>query len=98
MTERPAAAPHRDRAGAALWSALRGDPARAGDVEVRERGLHLPSRFAVDDLAVGAVAFFLLAAAAFAEARGAGRPVAPPDAAHVACASASERRLRPDGR
>src|SRR3954469_6472724 len=98
MTEPPDAATHRERAGAALWSALGGDPARAGDVEVRGRGRHLPSRFAVDDLAVGAVACVLLAAAELAEARGARRPVATLDAAHVACAFASERRLRRDGR
>jgi CoA-transferase family III len=92
------AATHREPAGGALWSALGGDPARAGDVKIRGRGRHLPSAFAVDDLAVGAVGCVLLAAADLADARGARRPVATLDAAHVACAFASERRLRRDGR
>src|SRR3954452_13185284 len=98
MTQPPDAATHRERAGAALWRALGGDPARAGDVEVRGSGRHLPSAFAVDELAVGAVACVLLAAAELAEARGRRRPVATLDAAHVACAFGSERRLRRDGR
>src|SRR3954471_14762317 len=72
------AATHRERTGGALWSALGGDPARAGDVEVRGSGRHLPSAFAVDELAVGAVACVLLAAAELAEAHGARRPVATP--------------------
>src|SRR3954468_8412556 len=92
------AATHREPAGGARWSALGGDPARAGDVEVRGRGRHLPSAFAVDELAVGAVGCVLLAAAELAAARGGRRPVATLDAAHVACAFASERRLRRDGR
>jgi hypothetical protein len=96
MTKPPPAATQHD--GASLWSAVGGDRARAGDVEVRGRGRHLPSAFAVDELAVGAVGCVLLAAAELTEARGGRRPVATLDAAHVACAFASERRLRRDGR
>src|SRR3954451_1696620 len=96
MTKPPSAATQHD--GASLWSALGGDPARACEVGVRGRGRHLPSAFAVDELAVGAVGCVLLAAAELAEARAGRRPVATLDAAHVACAFAAERRLRRDGR
>jgi crotonobetainyl-CoA:carnitine CoA-transferase CaiB-like acyl-CoA transferase len=80
-----------------LWTALGGDPDRAGDVEVRAPGRHLPSAVDVDGLAVGAVSGALLAAAEFAEARGQRRPALALDAAHAACAFASERHLRRAG-
>jgi hypothetical protein len=74
-----------------LWTALGGDPARTGEVDVRRPGRYLPSAFDVDGLAVGAVGAVLLAAAELAEARGSGRPRLSLDAGHVACAFASER-------
>jgi crotonobetainyl-CoA:carnitine CoA-transferase CaiB-like acyl-CoA transferase len=81
-----------------LWTALGGDPACGEDLEVRHAGRHLPSRFAVDELAVGAVGAMLLAAAELADARGLPRPRAAVDARHVAVAFTSERHLQRDGR
>jgi CoA transferase family III len=80
-----------------LWTALGGELERAGDVEVHAGGRYLPSAFDVDGLAVGAVSSALLAAAELAEARGQRRPGLALDAAHVACAFASERHLRRAG-
>jgi crotonobetainyl-CoA:carnitine CoA-transferase CaiB-like acyl-CoA transferase len=80
-----------------LWTALGGDPHRAADVEVRARARYLPSAFDVDGIAVGAVSCALLAAAELAEAHGRPRPALELDAAHVACAFASERHLRRAG-
>jgi crotonobetainyl-CoA:carnitine CoA-transferase CaiB-like acyl-CoA transferase len=80
-----------------LWTALGGDPDRAGDVEVHAGARYLASAFDVDGLAVGAVSSALLAAAELAEARVRRRPALVLDAGHVACAFASERHLRRAG-
>jgi hypothetical protein len=62
-----------DRAGliAGCWAALGGDPAALPGLEVTRREAWLGGPLAVDELAVGAVASALLAAAELAEARGA---------------------------
>ena len=66
------------------WSALGGDPAAVGELEVADAGAWLGGPLAVDDLAVAAAGAALLAAAELAEARGLGRPSVALSAEHVA--------------
>jgi hypothetical protein len=82
-----------DRAGLTdgCWAALGGDPAALTGLEVTRRDAWLGGGLAVDELAVGAVASALLAAAELADARGAGRPAIRLDAEHVALSFVSER-------
>jgi crotonobetainyl-CoA:carnitine CoA-transferase CaiB-like acyl-CoA transferase len=73
-----------------------GAPGRSGKPMLElhgEGGLH-PSPYDLDEIAVGAVAATLLAAAELAEARGGARPQPSLDRAHAALAFASERMLR----
>ena len=79
------------------WSALGGDAAALGGLEVSGRDAWLGGPLAVDDLAVGAAGAALLAAAELAEARGLGRPAATLSAEHVALSFTSERHVRVRG-
>jgi crotonobetainyl-CoA:carnitine CoA-transferase CaiB-like acyl-CoA transferase len=80
------------------WAAVAGDASPPAEVHVAEAGPLLASRVPVAQLATGAVAASLLAAAALHRAR-TGRPPGTLvlDAAHVACAVRSERYASIDG-
>jgi hypothetical protein len=70
---------------------MQGDASAARGLEIQRGDAWLGGPLPVDDLAVGAVAAALLAAAELAEARGAGRPIVGLSAEHVALSFVSER-------
>jgi hypothetical protein len=74
-----------------FWQALGGEPAALADLEIRGRDAWLGGPLPVDDLALGAVAGALLAAAELVEARTGRRPAVQLDAEHVALSFRSER-------
>jgi crotonobetainyl-CoA:carnitine CoA-transferase CaiB-like acyl-CoA transferase len=84
------------------WLALGGEalggdaPGRSGraTLELHGDAGPLPSPYALEEIAVAAVATTLLAAAELAEARGGARPQPSLDRAHATLAFASERMLR----
>ena len=80
-----------------LWRAVGGDPEMLGSLSVTRADAWLGGPLAVDELAVGAVAAALMAAAELAHARGAGRPAIELSAEHVALSFQSERHMLIDG-
>ncbi|MGH3577876.1 MAG: CoA transferase, partial [Mycobacterium sp.] len=74
-----------------------GSPRRPASVEVVGTWGLLPSRFAVEEVAVASVGAALLAAAALSEQRGGGAGPVGLDRGHVADAVRSERLFRIDG-
>jgi hypothetical protein len=75
-----------------IWSAFGGAP--APEIELHGSGAVGSSPYALDEIALAAVAATLLAAAELAEARGGARPEPSLDRAHACLAFASERMLR----
>jgi crotonobetainyl-CoA:carnitine CoA-transferase CaiB-like acyl-CoA transferase len=76
---------------AACWQAVGGDLGALEQLRITRCDAWLGGVLAVDELAVGAVAAALLAAAELAQARGAGRPMVELSAEHVALSFRSER-------
>jgi CoA-transferase family III len=81
-----------------LWNAVGGDPEMLGSLAVTDTDAWLGGPLVVDDLAVGAVAAALMAAAELAQARGARRPDIGLSGEHVALSFQSERHVLVDGR
>ena len=80
-----------------LWRAVGGDPEMLSSLSVTRADAWLGGPLAVDELAVGAVAAALMAAAELAHARGAERPAIELSAEHVALSFQSERHMLIDG-
>src|SRR5262245_46514011 len=78
---------------AACWRAVGGDPGALDALDVHGRDAWLGGPLAVDELAVGAVAAALLAAAELAETRDWRRPAVELSAEHVAVSFRSERHV-----
>ncbi|MGZ4234765.1 MAG: CoA transferase [Solirubrobacteraceae bacterium] len=81
-----------------LWRAVAGDPEMLRSLSVTRAEPWLGGPLPVDQLAVGAVATALMAAAELAHARGARRPVIGLSGEHVALSFQSERHVLIDGR
>src|SRR5690348_12660335 len=81
-----------------LWDAVGGDREMLGSLAVTHADAWLDGPLAVDDLAVGAVAAALMAAAELAQARGAPLPAIGLAGEHVALSFQSERHVLIDDR
>lgn len=82
---------------ATCWGALGGKREAMTGLEIEDRDVWLGGPLPVDDLAVGAVAAALLAAAELAEARGGAQPEVTLNAEHVALSFHSERHALVNG-
>jgi CoA-transferase family III len=81
-----------------LWNAVGGDREMLGSLAVTHADAWLGGPLLVDELAVGAVAAALMAAAELAQARGARRPEIGLSGEHAALSFQSERHVLIDGR